>query len=75
MSAIGACYNSEQTRTGGREMETAAPKQGSGKKPIGLNLSAEARRLMVELASKKGVSQTGVVEMAIRDMAQKEGVQ
>ncbi len=56
-------------------METTTAKKGSGKKPIGLNLSEEARRLMVALAAKRGVSQTGVVEMAIRDMAEKEGVQ
>ncbi len=56
-------------------METATPKKSSGKKPVALNLSEEARRLMVELAAKRGLSQTGVVETAIRDMAQKEGVQ
>ncbi len=56
-------------------METATPKKGSGKKPVGLNLSADARRLMAELAAKIGVSQTGIVEMAIREKAQKEGVQ
>ncbi len=56
-------------------METTTPKKGSGKKPVGLNLSAEARRLMVEVATKKGVSQTGVVEMAIREMAEREGVE
>jgi hypothetical protein len=60
---------------GGGIVETATPKKSTGKKPVGLNLSEEARRLMVEIAAKRGVSQTGVVEMAIRDMAQKEGVQ
>ncbi len=55
-------------------MTATEPKQGTGKKPVGLNLSAEARRLMVEIATKKGVSQTGVVEMAIREMAESEGV-
>ncbi len=55
-------------------METTTTKRSSGKKPVGLNLTEEARRLMVELATKKGVSQASVVEMAVRDMAQKEGV-
>ena len=55
-------------------METAT-KNGTGKKPVGLNLSAEARRLMADLADKKGVSKTGVVEMAIREMAEREGLE
>jgi hypothetical protein len=59
---------------GGFNMEPTAQRPGTGKKPIGLNLSAEARRLMVEIATKKGVSQTGVVEMALREMAESEGV-
>ena len=48
-------------------METVTKRKSSGKKPVGLNLSAEARALMVALAEKRGVSQTGIVEMAIRD--------
>ncbi len=56
-------------------MNIEGTKKGTGKKPVGLNLSAAARGLMAELASKKGVSQTGIVEMAIREMAQREGVE
>jgi hypothetical protein len=55
-------------------MEATPQKAGSGKKPVGLNLSAEARRLMAELAEKNGVSQTGVVEIAIREKAERDGV-
>jgi hypothetical protein len=57
------------------EQITEAPQaKGSGKKPIGLNLSSEARRLLLAMAEKSGLSQTGVAELAIRERAEREGV-
>lgn len=47
---------------------------GSGKKPTTIRLSAEAQRLLVLLAERNGVSKTAVLEMAVRQMAQREGV-
>lgn len=41
---------------------------------LGFSLSAEAQRLLKELKRKTGLTQTGVVETAIREKAQKEGV-
>jgi hypothetical protein len=41
---------------------------------LGFSLSSEAQRLLRELKKKTGLSQTGVVEVAIREKAAKEGV-
>ena len=38
-------------------------------------LSVEALRLIVELAKKLGLSKTGVLEMAIRRLAEMENIQ
>ncbi len=51
-----------------------AAMKGSGKEPVGLNLSAEARRLLLDMARKSGLSQTGIAELAIREKAEKDGV-
>ncbi len=45
------------------------------KKQIGVKLTGEARRLRAEIARKLGIDQTAVIELAIREKAQKEGVQ
>ena len=42
---------------------------------IGFALTKDAQRLLKALKGKLGVSQAGVVELAIREKAQKEGVQ
>jgi len=43
-----------------------------GKKQTAFRLSAEARRLLGVLSEKLGVTQAAVVEIAIREKAQKE---
>lgn len=47
---------------------------GSGKKPTTVRLSAEAQRLLALLSERDGISKTAVLELAIRQMAQREGV-
>ena len=47
----------------------------TGKVPAGISLSKEARDLADVIKAKKGVSRTAVIEMAIREMALKEGVE
>ena len=42
--------------------------------PTSYRLSDEARRLLVLLAEKLGVSQTSILELAIREKAQREGL-
>lgn len=44
------------------------------KKLTSIRLSEEAKRLRVELAKKLGISQAAVLELAIRELAKKEGV-
>ena len=44
------------------------------KKKTSLTLSEEAKRLLAELASKLGISQTAVLEIIIREKAKKEKV-
>ncbi|MHB8848579.1 MAG: ribbon-helix-helix protein, CopG family [Burkholderiales bacterium] len=41
---------------------------------ISFRLSEEAIRLIKLLAEKKGVSQASIIELAIREMAKKEGM-
>ncbi len=45
-----------------------------GKKQTAFRLSAEARRLLEVLSEKLGVTQAAIVELAIREKAQKESV-
>ena len=47
---------------------------GDDKKQVGMKLTAEARRLRAELAQKLGVDRTAVVELAIREKAERDGV-
>jgi predicted transcriptional regulator len=44
------------------------------KKQTGIRLTDEGRELLEELARKLGVSQTAIMEIAIRKMAANEGV-
>jgi predicted transcriptional regulator len=44
----------------------------NGKTPVGFRLSERARALLAALAQKIGVNQTAIVEMAIRQMAERE---
>ncbi len=44
------------------------------KKPTTVRLSAEARRLLDALSMRLGVSHTAVIELAIREKAQREDV-
>ena len=44
------------------------------KTPMNLRLTGTAKRLMAAMAKKKGISQTAVVELAVRLMAEQEGV-
>lgn len=44
------------------------------RKPISFRLSEEGKRLLELLAADTGVSQTSVVEMALRDLAKTRGV-
>lgn len=46
----------------------------SNKQPTSVRLSPEAKRLLERLADKLGVTQAAIIEMAIRRMAEAEGV-
>lgn len=46
----------------------------SNKQPTSLRLSPEAKRLLTELARKLGVTQAAIVEIAIRRLAEIEGI-
>ncbi len=45
------------------------------KRSTTIRVTEDARRLMAVLAKKKGISQSAVLELAIRDMAKREQVQ
>ncbi len=55
--------------------EATTEQSGTDKKPASYSLTGEARRLIQELKRKKGLSQTAIVETAVREMAEREGVQ
>jgi predicted DNA-binding protein len=44
------------------------------KQPTSFRLSEEALRLLKLLADAKGVSQASIIEMAVREMARKDGL-
>jgi len=44
------------------------------KNPTSIRLTPEAERLLKELATKLGVSQTAIMEMAVREFADKRDV-
>lgn len=48
--------------------------RGPNRVRIGFNLSKEAKDLIERLAKHLGLSQTGVVEMAIRELARQKGI-
>ncbi len=45
----------------------------STKKSVGVRLTDEAVQLLRTMAQDKGLSQTGVLELAIREKAEREG--
>ena len=42
------------------------------KKPMGIRISQEAKDLLIKLAEHLGISQTAVLELAIRRLAEQE---
>lgn len=44
------------------------------RKPISFRLSEEGKKLLEAIAADTGVSQTSVVEMALRDLAKQRGI-
>jgi predicted transcriptional regulator len=44
------------------------------KHPTSFRLSNEALRLLKVLADAKGVSQAAIIELAVRELAKKEGI-
>lgn len=44
------------------------------KKPTNIRLTEDAKKLLSLLAQKLGLSQTGVIELAIRELARKEKI-
>ena len=44
------------------------------KKPTSVRLSDEAKRLRKLLAQRLGVSETAIIELAIRELAEKKGI-
>lgn len=49
-------------------------KSSDKKKQVGVKLTTDARRLREELAQSLGIDKTAVIELAIRRLAQAEGV-
>lgn len=47
---------------------------GSQKQQLNMRLTQHARNLLVRLASSRGVSQTDIVEMLIREEAERRGI-
>jgi hypothetical protein len=48
--------------------------QNRNKVPVAVRLTPAARELMVTMAEKLGLSQAGVLELALRKLAQAEGI-
>lgn len=46
----------------------------SGKVRLGFSLTPDAQRLLQELKKKTGLNQAGIVELAIRQMAETQGI-
>lgn len=44
------------------------------KKPTNIRLTQDAKNLLTLLAQKLGLSRTGVIELAIRELAKKEKI-
>jgi uncharacterized protein (DUF1778 family) len=47
---------------------------GSQKQQLNMRLTAHARKLLARLAMARGVSQTDIVEMMIREEAERRGI-
>lgn len=50
------------------------PKLPRTKRALGVRLTDEARSLLEQLATRRGVSQTAIIEQLIRDEAEKRGI-
>jgi predicted transcriptional regulator len=46
----------------------------SKRKSSTMRLTDECRRLLLALANKKGVSQSAIIEMSVREMAEREKI-
>lgn len=55
-------------------MDSARVLNAVERKRTNIRLSVQALRLMAELAKSLGVGKSHVIELAVRDMAKKEGV-
>jgi hypothetical protein len=55
--------------------EQHATTDTDGSTPTSIRISAEGKRLMVKLQAKLGLRKSGVIELAIRRLAQAEGVE
>ncbi len=45
----------------------------STKKSVGIRLTDEAVRLLRDMAADKGLSQAGIIELAVREKAERDG--
>lgn len=57
-----------------KKSENREPRPG-GKEAVGFRLTPDARRLIGTLASRLGVTQAAVVELGVRELAKREGVE
>ena len=55
-------------------MSETKNQEGELRKPISMRLSSEGMKLLEGLTKKLGVNRTAVIEMAIRQIAEKENV-
>ena len=45
-----------------------------GRSPLTMRVTDEGKRLLMQLAERRGISQTAIVEQLIRDEAERKGV-
>ncbi len=70
------CYTEMHKGANMQTTETRAQeKTRAGRARIGFSLTAEAQRLLRGLKDKHGVTQNALVELAIREKAERDGVQ
>lgn len=50
------------------------PKMPNPKRALGVRLTDEARRLLLILAERRGITQTAVIEQLIRDEAERKNI-
>jgi len=78
-NSIGNTFISGYTHRGRKVMpkqrsETTIPRPG-GKEGTSFRLTPQAKELIAKLATRLGITQAGVIEVAIREKAQREGVE